>query len=399
MSERATRARRVRRIAIVAYSVLALAFIAVLVIAGAAAFRATHEFVIEADTAEPAIVEIQQTLTRALESEGFTVRAYDIGDEDIVVERVQDTMDQRGVDLGITARSVSPRQFPDVVSLGVIAKVPLLLVARGPEGTYTSPAELRGKRIQIGDYASVSADLAQRLLAAYGVTPENSTLQRDVPEVAQEMLAAGESDAVFSLFIPRGKRADALKSLVATGEYSLVPMPSTKALAGELSFVDVGTVPRGTLGLAADVPSADMNAIFVPITVVAHKSLSTSAVFAMAQGLKEDFAQGDALSSPGEFPELSYNLPNNLEAASYYETSSMPWQYHALPPALADLFIPLALAGTIFLIAASVYSLLLPEFYSLWTGVLRPRRERRREHRHTRRSARAERTGSADSAS
>jgi len=396
---RRERERRVRRLAVVAYGVLAVALVAVLAVIAVIALRASHELVIEADYSEPAIVEVEQSLIRSLDAKGFTVQTYDNGDEDIIVEKVEDTRDPRRVALGITARPVNSRQFPDVVSLGVVTKIPLLIVGRGPDGTYASPADLRGKRIQIGDYASVSADLAQRLLAAYGVTPENSTLQRDAPDVARDLLIAGDSDAAFELYSPRGEGNRSLRDLVVSKDFSLVPMPSTKALAGQLEFVDVGTLPRGAFSITADAPARDMSVILVPITVVAHSGTSTSAIYAMAQGLKEDFGRADVLASPGEFPQLSDNLPNDPEAASYYETSAVPWQYQTLPPVLADLFIPLAVAGTIFLVLASLYQVLLPEAYSLWTGVLRPSRQRRREVRAERRSARRarrEETGSDD---
>jgi hypothetical protein len=314
----------------------------------------------------------------------------DNGDEDIIIEKIEDPRDQRGVELGVTARAVNPRQFPGVVSLGVVEKIPLIIVARGPEGTFTSPADLVGKRIQIGDYASVSADLAQRLLAEYGVTADNATLQRDKLEVAEDMVTRGLSDAIVVLYSPKGQTS--LGELVTTDEMSLVPMPSTKALAGRLGDVDVGVLPRGAYSITEDVPREDMSVILVPISVVGESGMSTSAVYAIAQGLKEDFGPADVLSSPGEFPQSSSNLPNHPDAEAYYQTSSIPWQYRTLPPALADLFIPLALIGTIFLLAASVYQVLLPEAYSLWTGVLRPGRERRRERRQEKRAARAAHT-------
>ena len=388
VSRRTARDRRVRRVGIAAYGILAVGIIAVLALAVLASVRAPNPLTIEADQSEPAILEVSQSLQRSLAEAGFEVQILDNGDEDIVVEKVQDAADQRGVDLGVTARAVNSRQFPNVVSLGVVAKIPLIIVARGPNGTFESPADLVGSRIQIGDFASVSADVARRLLAEYGVTADNSTLQRDSLDVAEQMLEDGLSDAVVLLYSPKNQ---SLEDLVTQEDFSIVPMPATKALAGRLGDVDVGVLPKGSYSITADSPSEDMDVVLVPITAVANDSISTGAVYAMAQGLKEDFGPADVLSAPGEFPQASSNLPNHPDAESYYQTSSIPWQYRQLPPTLADLFIPLALAGTIFLIAASIYQVLLPEFYSLWTGVLRPRRERRREHRHARRAERADR--------
>lgn len=392
-TRRASRERRVRTVAIIAYSVLAIGLVAVLALALLATLRAPNALTIEADESEPAIVEVVQSMQRSLTEAGFEVEVLDNGDEDIVVEKVQDAADQRSVDLGVTARAVNARQFPNVVSLGVVAKIPLIIVARGADGTLDSPADLIGKRIQIGDFASVSADIARRLLAEYGVTADNSTLQRDSLDVAEQMLKDGLSDAVVVLYSPKRQ---GLEDLVTLDDYTIVPMPSTKALAGKLGDVDVGILPKGSYSITATSPSEDMDVVLVPITAVANDGISTSAVYAMAQGLKEDFGPADVLSSPGEFPQPSSNLPNHPDAESYYQTSSIPWQFRELPPALADLFIPLALIGTIFLLAASVYQVILPEAYSLWTDVLRPGRVRRRERREDKRAARAARKHAGD---
>ena len=48
-----------------------------------------------------------------------------------------------------------------------------------------------------------------------------------------------------------------------------------------------------------------------------------------------------------------------------------------LPPLLADSFVNLIVLGTAILLIASIYSLFLPEAYSLWTGIIKPRSEER----------------------
>ncbi|AVG24529.1 hypothetical protein C3B54_111592 [Pontimonas salivibrio] len=54
----------------------------------------------------------------------------------------------------------------------------------------------------------------------------------------------------------------------------------------------------------------------------------------------------------------------------------MPWHYQVLPGWLAEVFGRLVLLGSVALLLATVYKVLYPDIYGLWTKVLAPRQRR-----------------------
>lgn len=340
--------------------------------------RQVDSFGIEADLGDPSTRVVAEAVQESLERSGFDATVYDTGQYDLVVEKVQDDLEPRGITIGVTARPVSSRQFPNVVSLGTVGEIPLLLLARADGAVLDSPAGLAGQRIQIGDAGSITADLAERVLAEYGITEANSTLQRDRADVAESMLRSGESDAMFAIDSPSGNE---VQDVAADADLVIVPMPAARALAGRVGQIVAAELPRGSYGVAQDIPSDDVSIVAVPITVVARDGLSRSAVFAMSQALGEEFGQGTVLAEPGQFPTFLHDIPADPAAREYFETGVIPWQYRSLSPTLADLFLPLAFAGGLMLIGMSVFKFFMPDVFSVWTKVLRPRRAGRRATR------------------
>ena len=109
--------------------------------------------------------------------------------------------------------------------------------------------------------------------------------------------------------------------------------------------------------------------------------MSRSAIFAIARALNTRFGRGSVLSEPGQFPQFLYNIPASDAASEYYDAGIVPWQYRLLPAPVADLVIPIAVTGSVVLILAALYQILLPEFYTVWKEIIRPRRHHRRQRR------------------
>ena len=75
------------------------------------------------------------------------------------------------------------------------------------------------------------------------------------------------------------------------------------------------------------------------------------------------------------------HIPASDAASEYYDAGIVPWQYRLLPAPVADLVIPIAVTGSVLLILAALYQILLPEFYTVWKEIIRPRRHHRRQRR------------------
>ena len=347
-------------------------------LAFAAFLREAAPINIEADLLQESTALPAEVVHDALVKAGFTSTLYNSGTYDIVVEKVQDSLEPRAIDIGVNARPVDSERFPNVVSLGTIGNIPVLIIARAGVTPITSPADLRGKRIQIGYPGSTAAEVGERILAQFNVTQGNSSLQSDKRSVAEAMVLSGESDAAIVMYSPYD---DSHADFITTPGLQIVPIPAAKAVAGRIGYVVPVALPAGAYRVADPVPAEDITVIGVPITVVARDSVSRSAIFAIARALNARFGRGSVLSEPGEFPQFLYNIPASDAASEYYDAGIVPWQYRLLPAPVADLVIPIAVTGSVLLILAALYQLLLPEFYTVWKEIIRPRRHHRRQRR------------------
>ena len=190
------------------------------------------------------------------------------------------------------------------------------------------------------------------------------------------MTLAGSADAMLSLFSPDDKSLD---GLLALPEISLVPTPSTQAVAGRLGYLVAGNLPQGAVSVARNIPPTDLPAVAVPITVIANSTISRAAAYDIAQVLSYRFGRATVLAGPDEFPKFLHYLPSDPAAADYYASGVIPWQYRLLAAPIADLFIPIAVIGTIILLVFSIYGALLPSVYEAWVDRVVPHVRAKRE--------------------
>ena len=282
------------------------------------------------------------------------------------------------VDVTFLSEGVDPDDFPRVTSLGTIGLQPLLFGTLPGAHDITSLAQAKGARIDIGPPGSVRADFAAQVLAQFGITAQNSTFlnlpaaasMADLQEAGVEVVTARWSD-------PRTYLLD----MAARNEIRVIPVPEAQAIAGRVRSAEVVTLPYGAFRISPALPREPLPSIAQLVSVVADEEVSPAAAYAIARELTLMFGAGDAISAPGEFPNFSdRQLPVNQYAADFYDTGAIPWQYSHLPPLIADSFVTILVVGTTILVIASIYSLFLPEAYSLWTGVIRPRSEERSIH-------------------
>lgn len=314
-----------------------------------------------------------KSMRKGLEDKGFDV---EIVSTEQTLTLIDDLADPNNpIDITFIADEIDVKAYSSLTSLGTVSRQPFLFATMPSAHGITSLAQAKGKRIDIGPSGSIRAEFSTQVLAEFGVTPENSTFlqlpalagYRDVEDANIDILTTRWDD-------PRGFIVDELLS----GKLRIVPIPEAQALSGFIKSAQAVEIPYGALQVTPPVPDDDIPTIAQLMTVVAGDKLSSAAAYAVAQELVQDFSAGSQFSEPGEFPNFTdRQLPINPYAAEFYATGSVPWQYDHLPPLLADSFVSLIILGTTLLIVASIYSLFLPEVYSLWNGVIKPRSDER----------------------
>jgi len=316
-----------------------------------------------------AAVQIQ----RSLQSNGFTVDVVTTVQTSDLIDFLADP--DHPVDVTFVGEAINPDDFPEVTSLGTVGLEPMLFGAVPGAYQIDSLAEAKGATIDLGPRGSVQAEFTAEVLAEFGVTSANSTFLHLPPDVTvEELLKAGVEVVSARATDPR----NALRTMVTAGQLKLIPLPEARAIAGRIPSAEVVTLPIGSLQISPPAPSEPIPAIGQLGTVVADRDVSPAAAYAIAREMTRLFSPGDEFSLPGEFPNFAdRQLPINPFAADFYETGTVPWHYANLPPLLADSFVSIIVVGTLVLVFSSIYSLLLPEVYSLWNGVIKPRSQER----------------------
>lgn len=278
------------------------------------------------------------------------------------------------VDIEITSNPVSATEHPGLISLGTIIELPLLLVVHSSDAAIADPRALKGKRIELGAEGTTIASVAKKILANYGVTAGNSTLLHDSETDAFAAFTNRLIDAAFVYFNPE---LEQFERLAAGGTVEILDLPENVALAGQIGTVVPTIVPRGAFSVEFSRPDRNIPTVAVPVTVVANTSMRDGPAYAISRALTAQFSRGTVLAPPGTFPSFGGDLPIHQAAQEYAATGSVPWQYSTLPAFIADQWTALLVIGSILLLIASIYSVFLPEVYGLWTGILRPRLDRK----------------------
>lgn len=309
---------------------------------------------------------------------GLSERGFDV--EVVPSDRTQDLIElladpNSPVEVTFVTEAVNAAQYPQVNSLGTIDRLLYAFVAWPAAHGMTSLAEAQGMRIDLGPAGSTRVAFAEEALKEFGVTAQNSTfLYLPSSATLDEIRALDVEIQIIDKFEDRSFMAEAL----ATGDLEVIPVPEASSLSERIASAEAVEIPYALFSLVPPVPQEITPSVAQLVTVVALDSLNASAAYAIAQELTTLFSPGTAFTEPGEFPNFAdRQLPANPYAAEFYANGSVPWHFANLPPILADYFFGLVFVGTLILLAASVWSIFLPEFYSLWTGVIRPRAEDR----------------------
>ena len=271
----------------------------------------------------------------------------EVRNQGIELESVCDTnsvsigadVDAHRLDLGLVLGGFPPDAHPNVRQVATLGIEPLHLLVR-PQllaGTLQSLAELRGRRISLGEAGSNGAHLATDLLRFAGLRPPTSkatgdfeavyvreaemidqlrTWKRAAPPV-REVLAERLPDAFF---IVDSLPAPLVDELVKTAGYELVPLPFATALhlnnrrdeAHQHDHVldnrlEETKIPAYTYGIAPAVPVQDCPTFGLRLLLVAHKNVSSHAILRLLRALDQGAARRyhvdlDAVGVDNELP-------------------------------------------------------------------------------------------------
>jgi len=317
--------------------------------------------------------QVAQEIAESLQGIGYEVTIVSRDNTLTLIDQVDDPTDE--VDIAFLYSTVDAREFPNVSSLGTVGKRPIIFLATRADSAIRSVAEMKGARIDVGPANSAMEQIVTEVLALYGVDETNSTLVNMPSTATLADYRANNLDVITERY---GDSRPVLDALINDDSLRLIPIDENVAVAGLIRSAQPMSIPRGGLSLNPVIPKVSLPTIGQTLTVITRSNLSPSAAYAVSRSLVQAFGDSTMFSTAGEYPNFAdRQLPINPTAAEFYQTSQIPWQYQHLPPILADSLLQLIIPLSLLVLFSSLYSMFLPEMYSLWRGVIKPRTEER----------------------
>ncbi len=192
-----------------------------------------------------------------------------------------------------------------------------------PASGIESVADLKGKRVSLGDAGSGVEANAKQILAAYGVSVDDITVQN---------LGFGDSATAMkdkkldAFFVTAGTPTTAIAELAATNEIKILSIDAEHmaSLMDQYSFYTEYTIPAGTYtGYDEDVQT-----LAVKATIIVNNNLSedtvynlTKAIFEGQEALAAANAKGAELSLESAVQGVS--VPFHPGAEKYYKEAGV----------------------------------------------------------------------------
>ena len=205
-------------------------------------------------------------------------------------------------------------EAPELVSLGRVAYQPFYIFYRADQ-TIADLTGLKGKRIAIGAPGNGSAVVAAKILAAAGVTAQNSTFLHPFSQAAVNALIENKADAMVEAFsneevVRRALRDPRIKMLSIRGADALVRL---------FPYLSTVVMPQGGVDYEHNIPSADVTMISTTVGILARNTLHPAVMTLLAEALVETHRHAGLLQRVGEFPTHSDpEFPMAPAAADYY---------------------------------------------------------------------------------
>jgi TRAP-type uncharacterized transport system substrate-binding protein len=219
-----------------------------------------------------------------------------------------------GLDVGLMLGSVADRlKTPELVSLGRMNYAPIWFFSLNAKRVENF-SQFKGKRVSL-DVGSGRA--VAKVLAAYGVTPENTTFLELTSPEAIKALRSGEADVISSAGQVDSPFA---QTLLRDPTVHLMDVTQADALTQLFPSLNRLVLSRGIIDLEKNIPSSDVNLISLTSVVVARANLHPEIIYLLAQTMKEEHSRGGILHRAGDFPtQTDPDLPMAEEAVDYYK--------------------------------------------------------------------------------
>ena len=207
-------------------------------------------------------------------------------------------------------------EFKSFSTLGAVYAEVCQVIARADSGI-TTVADLKGKKVSVGDSGSGVEFNAQQILGAYDITFEDINKQNLSFQASADALKDGKIDAAF---IVSGAPTNAVTSLATTNDVYLVSLDSAHIadLIEVSPYYSEATIAADVYGTPEDVTTVAIAAV-----IIAADSVSEDAIYAMTSTIFENLSEISEQHAKGyeaslEFGASISDVPYHPGAAKYF---------------------------------------------------------------------------------
>jgi TRAP-type uncharacterized transport system substrate-binding protein len=220
-----------------------------------------------------------------------------------------------GLDAGLMLGSAAADRLKtsELVSLGRINYAPIWFFSLNAKRVEHF-SQFKGKRVSL-DFGS--GGTVAKVLAAYGVTPANTTFLELTSPEAIKALRSGEADVISS-----AGEVDSpfVQTLLRDPAVYVMDVTQADALTQLFPSLNRLVLSRGIIDLEKNIPASDVNLISLTSVVVARANLHPEIIYLLAQTMKELHARGGIFHRASDFPtQTDPDLPMAEEAVDYYK--------------------------------------------------------------------------------
>jgi TRAP transporter TAXI family solute receptor len=265
-----------------------------------------------------------------LARDGFTLEIRPSAGSIETLERLA----RREVDAGFAqGGTAAGRDVTGLSSLGAVFLEPVWVFHRAALKVGTL-ADLRGRRVAVGEQGSGARELALQLLADIGVEAGNTTLLEVGGEDAATGLSAGSLDAAFFVM---SARAPLVQRLVREPDLGLLHERRHLAYAGRYPYLTAVQLGEGMLDLSANIPSANIRLLAVAASLVVRNDLHPDHVRVLLRAAEQVHRGKGRFEEEVRLPAaMLAELPLHDDARRYFRDGPS-WLERRLPFRIAGL--------------------------------------------------------------
>ena len=178
---------------------------------------------------------------------------------------------------------------PNATTVAILHRDGFMLMAPDGSGIRSFP-DLRGKKIGIVRGFSLNQKLADMVLIANGVTPDETTKIQIAPANVKDAIASGDVDAILAVGPPSSPTmAQIYQELHSrTGAPpTILNLPAAEAIAQRNPTLEMMTVLKGNFGGAPLKPERSIDTVAVTHRLVVDRSIKDSVAESLARSLFE----------------------------------------------------------------------------------------------------------------